>query len=81
MNKTPLKPALVIQFSNDLDVVCYAKLIGPNGTYVNFEFDEALAEGTLAELQHHLRRHREKPVFRPVEAMPSHFEPGSRDNK
>ena len=60
MASTPIKSALIIQKSDNAGVVCFARLVGPSGMFVDFEFDEEMAKSTLAELEHHLRRYEDR---------------------
>ena len=56
MSDTPLKAAMVFQYSDNPDVTAYAKLIGPDGKFTNFEIDRDMAHIMLVELIHHMKR-------------------------
>tara|TARA_R110000744_G_scaffold169100_2_gene286925 strand:- start:292 stop:480 length:189 start_codon:yes stop_codon:yes gene_type:complete len=59
-SNTPTKSTLIIQKSDHRGVVCFARLVGPNGMFVDFVMDKDMAENTLAELEHHLKRYNEQ---------------------
>ena len=57
MSKTPSKSSLIIQKSDHAGVVCFARLVGPSGMFVDFTFDKEMADNAISELQHHVKRY------------------------
>tara|TARA_R110000782_G_scaffold35534_3_gene84880 strand:- start:355 stop:543 length:189 start_codon:yes stop_codon:yes gene_type:complete len=59
-NKTPSKSRIIIQKSDRAGVVCFGRLVGPSGMFVDFEFDQDMAETTLGALKYHLEKYKNR---------------------
>ena len=65
-----LQPSMVFHQSDNLDFVCYAKVIGVDGRFIDFSIDRDLAFIMMIELTHHLKRHAERKDNAPVQIPP-----------
>ena len=63
-----LKPTMIFHQSQDLDVTCFAKLLGTDGRFIDFAIDRDMAWNMIVELNFHLKRQEDHRANAPVPA-------------